>query len=225
MITPGVGRTTTGVSNAMAEGYWKGYQEKLHADAADRKPIEADTTFKVSHEEALKALSRTLMLIRHEASKLTAGLPCIVVSLIADGFWRLHAALKLLNSHPVASEAHGGILQVQHWRHCQCYLHVARAQMLEQLTCVRLSVRERHKGPLVVVLECPGGATWLSKEVPMLRDVPVIESSLHSMDSQYASIAWQPRAVEVAMLRTAQMPSMMKVQGCCSCTNHFQGDP
>lgn len=61
--------------------------------------------------------------------------------------------------------------------------------------------RERHKGPVAIVMEVPGGSAKAVREMPLLTEFPLIEVAVHSADSAYPSLQWQPRAVKIAVLR------------------------
>jgi len=63
--------------------------------------------------------------------------------------------------------------------------------------------RQRHRGPLAVVAEAPGGAARLARAVPALDGFPVVEVPAHSADAAYPHLGWQPRAARVAVQRVA----------------------
>ncbi len=66
-----------------------------------------------------------------------------------------------------------------------------------------LPCRERHRGPLVIVAEAPGGAARLNRAMPLLAEFPVCEVPPHSADSSYLSLGWQAKAARAAVSRLA----------------------
>ena len=81
-------------------------------------------------------------------------------------------------------------------------------------------VRERHKGPVAVVLEVPGGAAKACRSLPLLTEFPVIEAAAHSADSAYPSLQWQPRAAKIAVLRIIAASVWVKASFLCVAPLH-----
>ncbi|KAK9830879.1 hypothetical protein WJX81_001263 [Elliptochloris bilobata] len=65
------------------------------------------------------------------------------------------------------------------------------------------ALRQRHRGPLAVVVEVLGGLARLARAVPALDAFPSIEVPAHSADGAYPSLGWQPRATQTAVKRIA----------------------
>ena len=80
-------------------------------------------------------------------------------------------------------------------------LAIKRHRGMHGLT-VACTHRERHKGPVAVVLELPGGAARAVRDMPLLTEFPLIEAAAHSADCAYPPLQWQPRAVKIAVLRS-----------------------
>jgi hypothetical protein len=71
--------------------------------------------------------------------------------------------------------------------------------------------RERHKGPVAIVVECPGGVALAARVLPILTEFPLLEAACHSGDSAYPSLQWQPRAAKIATLRIVSSAVWIKV--------------
>ena len=71
--------------------------------------------------------------------------------------------------------------------------------------------RQRHRGPMAVVVEAPGGMQRLQHNLPVLGELPCCEVPAHSGDSSYPSLAWQQRSARVAVQRAAAAGSWLKV--------------
>ena len=71
--------------------------------------------------------------------------------------------------------------------------------------------RERHKGPVALVVECPGGVALATRELPILTEFPLVEATSHSTDSSYPSLQWQPRAARIAAMRIVAARDWLKV--------------
>lgn len=76
---------------------------------------------------------------------------------------------------------------------------------------VKTNCRERHKGPVVIVVECPGGMALAARELPILTEFPLVEACCHSTDSSYPSLQWQPRAARIAAMRIVAARDWLKV--------------
>ncbi|CAL8464190.1 g3725 [Coccomyxa elongata] len=66
-----------------------------------------------------------------------------------------------------------------------------------------LQLRERHRGPLMVVAEVPGGVERLTRDMPLLAEFPTCQVPAHSADGVYPSLGWQPKAARTAVMRLA----------------------
>ena len=76
--------------------------------------------------------------------------------------------------------------------------------------------RERHRGPLVIVTEAPGGTARLTRSMPLLAEFPMCEVPPHSNDSVYPSLSWQPKATRRAVMRLAAAAPWFKVSSVLS---------
>ena len=72
--------------------------------------------------------------------------------------------------------------------------------------------RERHRGPLVIVTESPGGAARLTRSMPLLAEFPLCQVPPHSNDSVYPSLSWQPKAARRALMRLAAAAPWFRVR-------------
>ena len=64
---------------------------------------------------------------------------------------------------------------------------------------------------MAVVVEVPGGALRVVRELSVVTEFPVIEAAAHSADSVYPSLQWQPRAAKIAVLRIIAASIWLKV--------------
>lgn len=79
-------------------------------------------------------------------------------------------------------------------------------------SCGLCICRERHRGPLVIVAEAPGGSARLTQAMPLLAEFPMCEVPPHSADSAYPSLSWQPKATRRAVMRLAAAAPWLEVR-------------
>ena len=72
--------------------------------------------------------------------------------------------------------------------------------------------RERHRGPLVVIAEAPGGEARLRRALPLLAEFPLAAIPPHSGDSAYPALGWQPKAARAAVIRLAAAAPWFQVR-------------
>ncbi len=75
-----------------------------------------------------------------------------------------------------------------------------------------MSCRQRHRGPMAVVVEAPGGVQRMQHNLPALGELPCCDMPAHSGDSAYPSLAWQQRSARVAVQRAAAAGTWLKVR-------------
>ncbi len=92
-----------------------------------------------------------------------------------------------------------------------CARFLASRYLVEYGKTRTLNLRERHRGPLAVAAESPGGAGKLVRELPLLGELPLIDLPAHSTDSDYPAIAWQPRAARIAVHRATTAAAWLRV--------------
>ncbi|GBF92637.1 hypothetical protein Rsub_05251 [Raphidocelis subcapitata] len=66
-----------------------------------------------------------------------------------------------------------------------------------------LNYREAQRGPLLVAVQCPGGAERMAADVPLLGEFPVVSVPALAEDSRYPALQWQLRAARRAVHRAA----------------------
>lgn len=71
--------------------------------------------------------------------------------------------------------------------------------------------RERHRGPMLMLVEAPGGWARLARSVPLLEQYPCADMSCTAADSAYPSLGWQPRAARIGIMRLASAASWLQV--------------
>ncbi|DBA81285.1 TPA: hypothetical protein ACH3X2_006902 [Trebouxia sp. C0005] len=71
-------------------------------------------------------------------------------------------------------------------------------------------LRQRHRGPVVIVTQAAGGAQRLHHDMPGLADFPCCDIPARAADSKYPPLQWQQRAAKVAVHRVAAHGSWLQ---------------
>ena len=71
--------------------------------------------------------------------------------------------------------------------------------------------REKHKGPLLGVVESPGGPERLRHSIPFLTEAPCCQCRASPSDNDYPALGWQAPAARAAIHHLVSFPGWIRV--------------